>query len=274
MNIPQTNYALYFTKAILGMQAIVTETCDKISRIASGIVYYGRALVQSRLYDGVCRLPRANKFVISITGSMSAGHVVTAITHGKAKNGEVDASTAVTTPAVSTGFTSTITATLAQHAADIAAAIADCYSCVAVGVTTITFIGDCDDVTAVSTSFTGPGSGDSAAATTAITTQDAAGDIIGVSYLDQNRQQQITGETYYMDQEPVNIMRMGTVWVYGEEAVQPASTVYARLLINQTNYAGYFGKTSDSSRVQLVGSKFQQSITTADLVPLTVNLPQ
>ena len=272
MNIPQTNYALYFTKAILGMQAIATETCDKISRIASGIVYYGRALVQSRLYDGVCRLPRANKFVISITGSMSAGHVVTAITHGKAQNGEVAASTAITT--VSTAYTSSLTATLTQHAADIAAAIADCYSCVAVGATTITFIGDCDDVTAVSTSFTGLGSGDTAAATTAITTQDAVGDIIGVSYLDQNRQQQISGDTYYMDQEPVNIMRKGTVWVYGEEAVLPASTVYARLLIN-TNYAGYFGKSSDSGNcVQLVGSKFQQSITTADLVPLTVNLPQ
>lgn len=274
MNIPQTNYALYFTKAILGMQAITTETCDKISRIASGIVYYGRALVQSRLYDGVCRLPRANKFVITFNaGSMSAGSVVTTITHGKAKNGEVDASTAITT--VPTAFISNLTATLAKHAADIAAAIADCQSCVPVGGTTITFIGDCDDVTAVSTSFTGLGSGDTAAATSyAITTQDAVGDIIGVSYLDQNRQQQISGDTYYMDKEPVNIMRKGTVWVYGEEAVLPASTVYARLLIN-TNYAGYFGKSSDSSNcVALVGSKFQQSITTADLVPLTVNLPQ
>jgi hypothetical protein len=273
MNIPQTAYNLYFTKAILGMQAIATETCDKFSRIASGIVYYGRALIQSRLYDGVCRLPRANKFVVTVSGEMAAGNIVTAITHGKAKNGEVDASTAITT--ITTEFTSTLAETLAQHAADIAAAMSDCYSCIAAGATTLTFIGDCDDITAVATSFTSPGEYDTAAATTAISTQDAVSDICGVSYLDHARQQQISGATYYMDTEPVNIMRKGTIWVYGEEAVVPASTVYARLLVNTANYAGYFGKSADSSKcVALVGSKYQQSIVTADLVPLIVNLPQ
>ena len=70
---------------------------------------------------------------------------------------------------------------LAAHAANIAAAMSDCYSCGYSG-GTLTYKGDADDITAVSTSFTGPGSGDTAAAAAAtIATWDTIADVIGVS---------------------------------------------------------------------------------------------
>lgn len=274
MNIPQTSYTMYFTEAILGMQALASEVARKISRTAAGIIYYGRAVIQSRLYDSVCRLPRANKFTITVTGTtMSAGHMVSVITHGTIANGEVAADTSATT--VSTAFTSNLATTMIAHAADIAAALEDCYSCVRSSAT-IVYIGDCEDITAVTTSFAGPGSGDDAAATAAITTDDTAADLLGVSYLTHNRQQQLTtGYTYFEDKEPVNIMQGGTLWVHGEEAMGPADAVYARLLVNSTKYAGYFGKSGDSSKcVAVSGAKLGKSIAAAGLVPLTVNWPQ
>lgn len=274
MNIPQTAYNLYFTKAILGMQAYATETVSKISRIASGIVYYGRALIQSRLYDGVCRLPRSNKIVITDSaGTFTAGSLVSVITLGKLLNGEALASSnaAVT---VTTAFGTDKDTSMAAHAANIKAALSDCYSCVySSSGHTITYIGDCYDVVSSATSVAGI-TGTMTISTEVISTQDAVGDIIGVSYLDQNRQQQTSGNTYYEDKEPVNIMQRGTLWVYGEEAVTPASSVYARLITNSTKYAGYFGQSADSSKaVVLAGAKYQQAIIAADLAPLTVNLP-
>ena len=274
MNIPQTSYTMYFTEAILGMQALASEVARKISRTAAGIIYYGRAVVQSRLYDSVCRLPRANKFTITVTGStMSAGNMVSAITHGTIANGEVAADTSVTT--VTTAYTSNLATTMIQHAADIAAAMEDCFSCARASATVV-YIGDCEDITAVTTTFTSPGSGDNAAATAAITTEDDAADLLGISYLTHNRQQQLTtGYTYFEDKEPVNIMQGGTLWVYGEEAMGPADALYARLLVNSTKYAGYIGKSSDSSKcVALTGAKLGKSIAAAGIVPLTVNWPQ
>lgn len=273
MNIPQTSYSQYFTAAILGMQAIAGEVARKISRIASGIIYYGRAIVQSRLYDGVCRMPRSNKFTQAFTGTMSAGSVKTVITSGKIKNGDVDASTADTT--IETDFSSDLATTMGLHAAAIKAAMADCFSC-AYATGTLTYIGDCDDITAVTTTLEDPGSGDTGAAGAAsITTADVVADIIGYAYLTHDRQQQISGVSYYMDTEPVNIMQGGTIWVYAEEAVTPAGTPYARLITNSTKYAGYVGVSSDSSKcVAQTGSKFQESTAAAGLVPFTVNLPQ
>jgi hypothetical protein len=274
MNIPQTSYSMYFTVAILGMQALASEVMRKISRTAAGIIYYGRAVVQSRLYASVCRLPRANKFTITVTGStMSAGNMVSAITHGTIANGEVAASTSITT--VTTPFTTNLVTTMIQHAADIAAAMEDCFSCARASATVV-YIGDCEDITAVTTTFTSPGSGDDAAATAAIETADVAADIIGISYLTHNRQQQLTtGLTYFEDTEPVNICQGGTIWVHGEEAMGPADALYARLLVNSTKYAGYIGKSSDSSKcVALTGAKAGQTIAAAGLVPVTVNWPQ
>jgi hypothetical protein len=274
MNIPQSTYTMYFTEAILGMQALASEVMRKISRTAAGIIYYGRAVVQSRLYDSVCRLPRANKFTITVTGStMSAGHMVSVITHGTIANGEVAASTASTT--VSTAWVTNLTATMIQHAADIAAAMEDCFTCMRSSAT-IVYIGDCEDISAVTTTFTGPGSGDDAAATAAITTADVVADLLGLSYLTHNRQQQLTtGLTYFEDKEPVNICQGGTIWVYGEEAMGPADALYARLITNSTKYAGYIGKSSDSSKcVALTGAKLGKTIAAAGIVPVTVNWPQ
>lgn len=275
MNIPQTSYSMYFAAAILGMQAIAGEMARKISRTASGIIYYGRAVVQSRLYDTVCRLPRSNKIVITDSGgTFTAGSIVTTITLGYLKNGEVDASS-LTPIVVTTAFTTNKNTTLTAHAAAIKAAIDDCYSCVYDSTGhTITYIGDCYDVISSVTSVTGI-TGDMTISSETISTADTASDILGVSYLTHNRQQQIDGVTYYMDTEPVNIMTEGTLWVYGEEAVAPSSAPYVRLITNSTKYAGYVGKSADSSKcVALAGSKFLQTISDADLVPFTVNLPQ
>lgn len=274
MNIPQTSYTMYFTEAILGMQALASEVARKISRTAAGIIYYGRAVIQSRLYDSVCRLPRSNKATITVTGTtMSAGHMVSVIVHGTIANGEVAADTSSTT--VSTAFTSNLATTMIAHAADIAAAMEDCFSCERSSAT-IVYIGDCEDIVSITTTFTGPGSGDDAAATAAITTEDDAADLLGISYLTHNRQQQVTtGLTYFEDTEPVNILQGGTLWVYGEEAMGPADALYARLITNSTKYAGYIGKSSDSSKcVALTGAKLEKSIAAAGIVPLTVNWPQ
>ena len=164
---------------------------------------------------------------------------------------------------------------MAAHAAAIAAAIADCFSCVYDSTGhTITYIGDCYDVISSATVVTGI-TGTMTISTEVISTADVVGDILGYSYLTHNRQQQIDGVTYYMDKEPVNIMQGGTIWVYSEEAVTPADAPYARLITNSTKYAGYVGKSSDSSKcVAQTGSKFVESVAAAGLVPFTVNLPQ
>jgi hypothetical protein len=276
MNIPQSSYSMYFTQAILGMQAIAGEVGKKISRIAKGIIYYGRAVVQSRLYDGICRLPRQNKFTVTYSGgtTWTAGHITTLITHGYIKNGETDASTEVKT--VTTNWSTNYATTLALHAADIKAALADCYSC-EYAANVITFIGDCEDITAVASTVTASGAYDSTITGTPVValTQDAVGDSIGFSFLTHNRQQQINGVTYYMDTEPVNIGHSITIWVYAEEAVKPSDTVYMRLITNSTKYAGYVGKSADSGKcVALTHAKFGATITVAGLVPLEVVFPQ
>jgi hypothetical protein len=275
MNIPQTSYTMYFTSALLGMQAYATEQLDKISRIASGIIYYGRAVVQSRLYAKVCRMPRSNKVVITDDGgTFTAGSLVSVITLGTLANGEVAAASdaAVT---VTTAWATDKNTSLTNHAANIKAALADCYSCTyASGTHTITYIGDCKDIISCATSVTGI-TGTMTISSETITSADVAADVLGLSYLTHNRQQQIGGVTYYADTEPVNIARSGTIWVQAEEAVGPASTVYVRNIVNSTKYAGYFGASSDSSKcVTLAGAKFRDSVAAAGLVPLTINLPQ
>jgi len=275
MNIPQTSYSLYFAIAILGMQAIAGEMARKISRIASGIIYYGRAVVQSRLNDAVCRMPRSNKIVITDdAGTWTAGDLVTTITLGHIKNGDVDASS-LTPVVVTTSFATDKNTSMAAHAAAIKAAIADCFSCAYDSTGhTITYIGDCYDVISSATVVTGI-TGTMTISSEVISSADVVADILGYAYLTHDRQQQISGVSYYMDTEPVNIMQGGTLWVHAEEAVTPADAPYARLITNSTKYAGYVGKSSDSSKcVAQTGSKFLLSVTDAGLVPLTVNLPQ
>jgi len=271
VNIPQTSYSQYFTTAMLGMQAYATETVRKISRIAKGIIYYGRAVFESTLYPGVCRLGRLNKFTITVSGTtIAAGSVKSVITHGYLKNGEVDASNSVTT--VETDFDTNKNTTLAAHAADIAAAMEDCVTCV-YG-TTIVYTGDCEDIISVVTTFENPGQYDDLAASVAYTTADTAKNMLGISYLDHNRQQQIDGSTYFADTEPALIMSMGTVWVYSPESVTAKSSVYASVYGLSTDYSGYISDTTATNRVEIpYGAKFQENLDGAGLVPLTVNLP-
>jgi hypothetical protein len=280
----QTEYNLFFRPAILGMQAFVNSVRDPISRIARGLIYYGRAIIQSRLFDDSCRLPRQNKFTITFNtnSTISAGTLTTVITAGKAKNGEVDASwnSAVTVATSYSGTYNTLAKIVAKHALDIKAAMADCYSCevsLAGSNLVITYIGDCDDLSVVTSAFSGLGSGDDVSVDSVdyAQTADEETDILGISYLTHNRMQQLTGVTYYSDTEPVNIMQKGSIWVYAEEAVKPSDEVYARLLINGTKYAGYWGKSYDSGKCAgNYNAKFLETISTAGLVPLEVNWPQ
>jgi hypothetical protein len=276
MNIPQTNYNMYFNSAILGMQAIAGEFSRKISRTAAGIVYYGRAVIKSRLHNSVCRLPRQNKFTITADGGTLAtalSNIITVITYGKRKNGEIAAVT--TTKTITTAVTSKA-ATLTAHAAAIAAAMSDCYSCTysSSGNGIITYIGDCDDIISVVTTV--DSAYDTVTFTYAYSTQDAVRDILGISYLTHNRQQQIDGITYFMDTEPVNIMAVGTTWVLAEQLVKPATAPYARFLSDDSAaFAGYFGDSTISTNgVALAGAEFLVDAAAAALVPLTVNLPQ
>lgn len=278
MNIPQTSYQKYFNATMLGMQAIAGEVGKKLSRIAKGIVYYGRAVVQSRLYDGICRLPRQNKFTITYSGgtTWTAGGVVTTITHGTIKNGEVAASTSSTV--VSTDWDTNYATTLTAHAADIKAAMSDCYSC-EYAANVITYIGDCEDITAVTSVVTASGEYDSTITGSEAVglTQDVAFDLLGLSFMTHNRQQQLASDssiTYYMDTEPVNIAGGITIVAYAEEAVCPADAVYVRLITNSTKYAGYVGKSSDSSKcVTVARAKFLDTISAAGLVRINLNLP-
>jgi hypothetical protein len=165
---------------------------------------------------------------------------------------------------------------MTAHAANIKAAISDCFSCTYVGGSThtITYIGDCYDVISSATSVSGI-TGNMTISSEVISSADTAADVLGFAYLTHNRQQQISGATYYSDTESVNIIQDGTLWVQAEEAVAPSDTVYARMITNSTKYAGYVGKSSDSSKcVTLAGAKIRQSVTAAGLVPLTINLPQ
>ncbi len=267
---------MYFNRGILGMLAFASETRRQISRIASGIIYYGRVVVQSRLSDLVCRMPRSNKIVITDSaGTWTAGNLVTTITLGFIKNGSVDASS-LTPIVVTTAYGTSKDASMTAHAAAIKAAIADCFSCVYDNVGhTITYIGDSYDVISSVTSVSGI-TGTMTISSEVIGTADTAAIILGAAYLTNERQQQLTtGYTYYEDKEPVNILQQGTLWTNVEEAVTPESAVYARLITNSTKYAGYFGASADSSKcASLAGAKFIETITAANINPVTLNLPQ
>lgn len=281
MNIPQTSVTQYFSALILGMLAYVTGAERLISRTGKGIIYFGRTLVRCKLSTNVdqrgypfVRLPRSNQFTQAFTGTMSAGHVVSVITSGKITSGNVtEAATAAT---ISTAFSVDLPTTMGLQAAAIAAAMADCYSC-AYAASTLTYRGDADDITVVATSFTGAGSGDTAAAAAAtISTWDTIADVIGISFLTSDRQQQLsTGYNYFDDKEAINIVALGTLAVTTEVAVKPADTVYTRFTTNANGYVGEFTNTADTSTcLALTGARYQQQQSTAGVTLLTVNLPQ
>ena len=282
LSIPQQTVKQYFEQFILGMLAYVTGQESLLSRTGKGIIYFGRTLVQCKLATNVdqrnyplVRMPRSNQFTQAFTGTMSAGNVVTTITSGKITSGNVtEAATAK--PAITTAFTTSLAATMAAHAANIAAAMSDCYSCGYSG-GTLTYKGDADDITAVSTSFTGPGSGDTAAAAAAtIATWDTIADVIGVSFLTSDRQQQITtGYNYFDDKEAINIVQVGTLVVQTEVATKPADNVWTRFIQNSNGSVGDFTNVVDSSTcLQLTGARYHQLSSAAGLTLLRLNLPQ
>ena len=276
--IPQTSYSLYFTESQLGMPAYAAELMGKVSRIAKGIIYYGRLVIQSRLKDNVCRMPRQNQVVIlDNAGTFTAGSIATIIAHGTVVN-EANEGVVSTTTTITTSWTGSKAVTMAAHAAAIKAALSDCYSCTYNGsANTITYIGDGEDIVSSATTMTASGYGDTGSITSdTISSADVAADVLGLSFNTHNRQQQFsTGITYYSDKEPVNICRKGTVWVYGEEAVAPSSSVYGRFVKNTAKYQGYVGASADSGKcLAISGAKYAKTTTEAGLVPLEINLPQ
>jgi hypothetical protein len=281
LQIPQTTVKQYFDSLILGMLAYVTGLESLISRTGKGIIYFGRALVQCKLSTNVdqrnyplVRMPRSNYFTQTFTGTMSAGSVSTVITSGKITSGNVTEATAASN-AITTAFSVNLATTMALHAANIAAAMADCFSC-AYSAGTLTYKGDADDVSAVSTTFTSPGSGDTAAAAAAtIATWDTIADVIGVSFLTSDRQQQLTtGYNYFVDKEAINIVQRGTLAVQTEVATKPNDSVYTRFIQNSNGWVGDFTNVVDSSTcLILTGAKYQQLLTAAGLTLLTLNLP-
>ena len=195
-NIPQTSYSQYFTEFVVGVPAFAAEVERKISRIAANIIPYGRIVVQSRLFDSVCRLPRLNKVVIlDNAGTFTAGSIQTVIAHGNVANLQSSEDGVVsTTTTVTTTFGTDKATTMAAHAANIKAALADCYSCAYDGSAhTITFTGDCEDIITSATTMTASGYGDTGAITSdTISSADVATDILGISFLTHNRQQLVT----------------------------------------------------------------------------------
>ena len=281
LQIPQQSVNQYFNALILGMLAYVTGAERQISRTAKGIVYFARTLVQCKLATNVdqrsyplVRHPRSNEFTQAFTGAMSAGKVTSVITSGKITSGNVTETTAATT--VATNWITDLATTMAAHAANIAAAMADCYSC-AYSAGTLTYKGDADDISAVSTTFGSPGSGDTAAAAAAtITTWDTIADVIGVSFLTSDRQQALTtGYNYFVDKEAVNILQQGTLAIQTEVAVKPSDTVYTRFIQNSNGWVGDHTNTADSSTcLALTGARYQQVQASAGISLLTLNLPQ
>ena len=281
MNIPQRSVSQYFDAMILGMLAYVTGAERLVSRTAKGIIYFGRTVVQCKLSTNVdqrsyplVRAPRSNLFTQAFTGTMSAGHVVTVISSGKITSGNI--TEAVASSTIPTAWVTDLATTMALHAAAIATAMTDCYSC-AYGTGTLTYKGDADDIYSVSTSFTGAGSGDSAAAAAAaISTWDTIADVIGVSFLTSDRQQQLTtGYNWFADTDPVNIVQMGTLAVLTEVATKPSDTVYTRFIQNANGWVGDFSNVVDSSTcLALVGAKYVQVQAAAGVALITLNLPQ
>lgn len=272
-NVPQTTYAQYFTEFVLGVPAFAAEVQRKISRIASGVIPYGRFVIQSRKNDAVCRLPRANKIVITNDGgTYTAGDLVTTIVHGSAVQYSGD-TVASTTTVITTAFTVNKATTLTAHAAAILAAMADGFSC-ASAAEVITYTGDSSDIISSTTSVSGI-TGNMTIASEVISSADVATDVLGLSYLTHNRQQAITtGFTAYADKEPVNICRMGTIVCIAEEAVTPASTLYFRTVAKTGYYTGMAGDTTDSAKnLTLAAAKFVKTAAATALVPVEINLP-
>lgn len=280
LQIPQQSVKSYFDALILGMLAYVTGIERLISRTSKGIIYFGRSIVQCKLTTNVdqrgyplVRLPRSNQFTQAFTGTISAGSVSTVISSGRITSGNVLEAVANTT--ISTNFSVNLATTMALHATNIIAAMADCFSC-AYNAGTLTYKGDADDISAVTTTFASPGSGDTAAAAAAtITTWDTIADVIGVSFLTSDRQQQFTtGYNYFVDKEAVNIVQMGTLAIQTEVATKPSDSVYTRFVQNSNGWVGDFTNVVDSSTcLVLTGAKYQQVSTAAGLTLLTVNLP-
>lgn len=264
----QTSISIDQAKAINGMLADAGRHYVISRNAANEAIPYGRAVIGPKGLPNNCRLPTAGKLVITDNaGTITAGIITSTIVHGASLESTV----------IATDFLTDKATTMAAHAAAILAGLADAYSCAYDGSAhTITLLMSSEDLVSDVTAASAPGEYDTLAfSSETVSSPDVAADVLGVSVMDHNREQQlVTGTTQYAINEPVNVLRQGAVYVYAEEAVNPDSTVYVRMVTNGTKIRGMFGASSDSAKcLALSYAKYADAITAAGLVKLEINLP-
>jgi hypothetical protein len=115
---------------------------------------------------------------------------------------------------------------------------------------------------------------------------DAAGNVLaGIAVYD--RAQQVTAGTpaglgdltttegtLYPASEPIRLRKRGRLYVYCEQAVNPADPVFLRFAANGALVPGNFRKDADTSRAfQINNAAWVKSTTGAGLAVIEINLP-
>jgi hypothetical protein len=263
----QTSVSIDQAKAINGMLADAGRHYVISRNAVNEAIPYGRAVLRSLGLPNNCRLPKNGKLVMTDNaGSLTEGSLVSTIVHGADLESTV----------ITTDFDTNKATTMAAHATAILAGLADAYSCDYDGSAhTITLLMSSEDLVSCSTVVTAGEYDTLTFSSETVSCPDLAADVLGVSVMDHNREQQlVTGTTQYAINEPVNVLRQGAVYVYAEEAVNPDSTVYVRMVTNSTKIRGMFGASSDSAKcLALSYAKYADAITAAGLVKLEINLP-
>lgn len=127
--------------------------------------------------------------------------------------------------------------------------------------------------------FVAQGSSDGTCILPAASTDITGNAALGVAVFDPTLPTNWPASSYtvqYHAGQACQVLRKGRIWVYAEEAVTPASSVYVRYASGSLGTVlGRFGDsgTDTSTRALLPNARFCTSTTAAGLVLLEINLP-
>lgn len=257
----QTSYSINSARAFRGMKADSRFDHVEGGLIAAEAIQLGLGVVKNIGEDNQCRLPAANQGKLVFDADIVTGNNIDLDING-------DAITTVP-------FNSTHLITMGDLATEIASH-ADVGSCAldpadTSNRTLIVTANDGEDINLTSIAVTGGGS--QANGTFTQGTRDVLEGLSTHVYsliADQN-----TGIVEYAIDDPVNITRIGAIYVYAEEALTSDDPVYCRFLAGGAGEdPGQFRKDDDSGKAFLVSNvAYKETITAAGIVKLEINLP-
>jgi len=240
----QPDYSEYAQIGIVGMPYDIAEVADNVSQVAYETIGLGLGLVRMPSYNipgqFVCRLPKANYNIITMTNNLVASNVVNFTVNGIAVARITCTGTAATDAAA-------IVTSLLTHPQVASANIVSGTSNMQIAV----YSKDGYDCVIANWAVT-LGATQTTTAAYTLSTNDL---ILGVSMQTQGKEQQLGSLILnYLANDVVNVRRVGRIYAFSETACNPNDPVYVRIYgttttINSVSYnvvRGGLGNRADS----------------------------